>query len=599
MPRSHPAICGARFFRSMLSPGAVRTGKDGGALFTPRRIASFIVVLVMVAALPVRAAGPIGLTSTGAIPRWDSSAPVEYWSDRGTLGTRSNAAATQLVEQSFGVWTGLGSVSLNVSRTGQLSYDVTTSNFANYFEKQDSITPVIFDADGSITDAFTGGQKKWVLGFASITSVNDSTGRIAEGIAVFNGYLLDSQSEEACRTVFVHELGHLLGLAHTELNDAYLSDGNPMNNQFIPVMYPILRNGTDASDLAPTPTFDDELSISYLYPRNDFVSGGGNLAGRVLKDGVDLRGANVIVRSVADPDRTALSWPSGMADRNHGIWEAHRLPAGNYHVQVSAIDSDFVGGSSIGGFDPPPQGLATEYYNGLNESGDPFLDDPSEALDLTVSVGTITEGLDVLLNTTVAPIDASAPRSGTLFSARDSLPPVQFVTYVDESARSLEFSVTPADGKSVDIVVRSAYPVAAGSTVGTFVSSHATTVGTGPKTLIITRESDPPLTSGPYYVALINRESSPTSFTFSTTGRSSTSARSSTIASSGSGGGGGCTVVGRHSADRSEGLEFEKFLACGLLILFLRRLRRLHRRTLRGETVSSGPLHPGSQDADT
>ncbi|MBI4864317.1 MAG: hypothetical protein HY815_29270, partial [Candidatus Riflebacteria bacterium] len=470
------------------------------------RLAALLGVLLTRAA--AQGAGPIGLSTTNLPLAWDNSRAVVYSCDPGTLGDRTNGDAVRLVDESFAMWTAVPWASLSTQRGGTLSADVDQTNYDRFMGVRDGVTPIIFDHDGRITDAVLGaGMSNRVLGFAAPEYYNDSTGEIVEGLSVMNGKLLSGRTDNAVKTVLVHEFGHMLGLSHTQLNDQYLQDGNGDNNADIPIMYPILRTTSECPNLAPALTLDDQLSLAYLYPLSDFSTAGGNVAGRVTRDGADFRGANVILRRVRDPGHTAVAWPSGIASRSAGTWEAHLLPGGTYRVEVEGLDPDFTGGSSIGEFDPPPGGVVREYYNGVSESGDPFLDDPSDAADLVVGLGDRLTGINLALNTTARPLELGGIQTGTLFSTADGLPPCQFTVSATAGTRSLTFDLVIDASKSADILVQSGQPVVGSN--GNYTYSHRTQTGSGSKSLTISNGTNPPIRAGTYYVALINHETAP------------------------------------------------------------------------------------------
>jgi len=92
--------------------------------------------------------------------------------------------------------------------------------------------------------------------------------------------------------VFTHELGHLVGISHTLVNDDNSSDG--IDN--IATMFPAISGLAQSKELESLIT-DDELSLQKLYPGSGFPGNtGGTVSGNVYTAlGVGARGAHVTI----------------------------------------------------------------------------------------------------------------------------------------------------------------------------------------------------------------------------------------------------------------------------------------------------------------
>jgi hypothetical protein len=214
--------------------------------------------------------------------------------------------------------------------------DVGSGNYTTYYGKySDGLNPVIYDTNGSVIDTVLGsGQKSFILGFAGSASVGSPNCRYIEGEAVINGYI--SVSDATLVNVIAHELGHLIGLDHTQLDS---TQGLASSNY--PLMYPI------AYRTLSTLHDDDIASVSALYP--GAVSGTyGTLTGYFRQaDGVTpVRGANIWARDVNNPSRV-FSVVSDYLKQGNGYFSL-LLPAGTYTLNAEAIASDFDSGSSVG-----------------------------------------------------------------------------------------------------------------------------------------------------------------------------------------------------------------------------------------------------------
>jgi hypothetical protein len=383
-------------------------------------VARRLLVLGVVAALcarPAAASGPLLVNGAGAPLVW-GAAPVPFNPDRGTLGALANAAAVANVTANFGVWTAVPTSVVTFTDTGLLPTDVTAANFTSYIGAcGDGLNPIVFDTDGSITDALFGeGARNDILGFAGPECGTLVPPIITEGSAILNGRWVDGIASPSnpeipladFNGVFVHEFGHYVNLDHSQVNRLEADDADPGNDGAIATMYPFLVSGTAAATLA----LDDVVSVSRLYPAPSFASSFGRITGRVLRsDGTThFQGAYVIARRSDDPRNLAVGMASGAfyfpaqaggppSPTLRGFFDLAGLPPGSWTVEIEAIDPAFTGGSSVGPLDPPAvlPGPA-EFWNGAAEAGAYPPDDPTLAAPVSVTAGATQSGIDVILN---------------------------------------------------------------------------------------------------------------------------------------------------------------------------------------------------------
>jgi hypothetical protein len=390
-----------------------------------RRLALACAVLALASA--ARAAGPLLVNPSGVPFVW-RPLPVPFNPDRGNLGTLSNATAVAHVAANFAVWTAVPTANLTVVNAGALPVDVTVANYTAFLGVcGDGLSPIVFDTDGSITDDLLGnGARNEVLGFAGPECADVNSGTILEGSAVLNGRWIDgintSSNPEISvadfDAVFVHEFGHYLDLDHSQINLTEAFDTDPGNDDAVATMFPILINPTAMATLA----LDDEVSISTLYPAPSFATNFGKITGNVFSpDGVSpFQGAYVVARKVGDPRLSAVGVASGdrftsilggSSDPSlEGLYEIPGLPPGSWTVEIEAIDPSFTGGSSVGPLDPPASLPGPpEFWNGANEAATNPPDDPTQAVPLTITAGTTTSGINIILNGVVCP---PTPTSG-------------------------------------------------------------------------------------------------------------------------------------------------------------------------------------------
>jgi uncharacterized protein (TIGR03437 family) len=386
----------------------------------------------------VQAGTSLAITPSGKEATWRAGTPVTYHVDQGSLGTLSNEQAVALVDELFALWQNVPTVSLSLQRAGSLPVDVTAANYTSYRTSADSYHSVIFDTDGSITDAvFGAGASNVTAGFSGpswvVGGLND--GEIVDASAVLNAKFLTSGygSLTEFKGIMLHEFGHFLGIGHSQGNIGTAFDREVLfnNNHTLPIMFPI-----SLGDRPVELTWDDKAQVTRLYPGAS-ASSSGTIKGRVyLADGsTPFQGANVVARRVDDPLVVAMSSVSGFLYRGtgsnanrgtldasyQGYFEISGLPAGNYTVEVEPIHPGLVSGSSVGPLDPPVDlpGPA-EYYSGAEESNN---DSFASAKLIAVNSGQTVENINIILNNSALPaMSESEPNSSIAAANSISLP---------------------------------------------------------------------------------------------------------------------------------------------------------------------------------
>lgn len=373
---------------------------------------------LLISSAALKAAGPIAINDKGVPATWSSFKPVAYQTDQSGLGSLSNAEAVQLTDELFQIWQNVSSATISFKNQGVLSLDITGSNVLKFLDtvtQNFPVSPIMFDTDGSITDALLGsGANKETIGFAGIQWWIPSKGEIVVGIAVMNGRFQDGDplvpdlTLTGFRGVFVHEFGHMIGMGHTQINldQLYLIESTfAFEVSNVPIMFPI------AVSEGETLLRDDIASVSTLYPSSEFVSSTGKIRGKVfLSDGITpFQGTDVIARNVANPVIEAVSSVSGFlhidpsdpslggsSDQNLiGFYEITGLQPGEYIVSVEQIPTRFSGGSSVGSLQEPVAlpGIP-EFYN-VNESSTDAVECASK---VPVSAGSIVEDINIILD---------------------------------------------------------------------------------------------------------------------------------------------------------------------------------------------------------
>lgn len=399
------------------SPAEYRAMVRAQAICT-RGVWLSLLILFLTFSLPSHpyAGGPLNTVSGRAVVYPGSLFPLSYHPDRGNLGSFSNRLATALVDAAFKTWENVPAAAITFQNGGHLPVDVTRINYPRYLDNfNDGINPVIFDTDGSIIDAEFGlGASNGIIGFAG-SSYNPATGYYAEGLAVLNGRFTAVFDDKQFKATLVHEIGHFIGLDHTQINGDYVNDGDTLNDRYVPTMYP---TATDDDTALGEPNPDDQAALALLYPASNVSTAYGLIEGSVRRaNGAPVLGANVVAVKVGDEDYSRFSSVSDYYRQNSGEFALYVTP-GEYTVFIEPINPAFTGGSSVGPYagdarqpsftDP----VVKEYYNGEGESGEES--DLDEAVVIAVAAGQrvaaidfIAEGDGTTTTTTIIPGDVN------------------------------------------------------------------------------------------------------------------------------------------------------------------------------------------------
>src|SRR6185312_8086188 len=213
---------------------------------------SCLLILGLLAAASAFAGGPLvvggpNFGTDGKPFTWDpAKMPIQYRVDPGPMASTSsgtvvidNATGLQRVQSMVGVWQAVPTATVSFANAGQLlstgSYiagtDLTTATQFNDVAgscQKGIQNPVIFDADSKLMSAL--GLPPEVIGFTSGCALDAASGHLTGALIVMNGIFQDKVSTPSATPpnfelsanefdeAITHELGHFLGLDHSQIN---------------------------------------------------------------------------------------------------------------------------------------------------------------------------------------------------------------------------------------------------------------------------------------------------------------------------------------------------------------------------------------------
>lgn len=361
----------------------------------PTLLSLLAAVLVLGVCASAAAGGPYyvdEVNKTGVAKRWQGNA-MTWYVDKGALSdTITNQEGIDLITAQLAKWsaaslenadrTSVQTISFSSAYGGKTGSDITVENYETTINQLTSGTLIIFDKTGDITAREAGeSNRNSVIGLSTPLEFDSSGLYITAGVIIMNGYPLDNGvlDEETYTAALLHELGHVINLDHTQVNNtigkACATSASCSSGNVVPTMYPIL-----VSHQQSTLKIDDIITASLIYPNvsdasKKFHTDFAMITGAMYdKNGAKLKGVNVIamrcdgVDSAGDctPESTAQidarSMVSGVMYPNYDgestYFLAGLVPNRQYKVICEPIDSAFTGMSGLEPIDDPPTGFS-------------------------------------------------------------------------------------------------------------------------------------------------------------------------------------------------------------------------------------------------
>ena len=402
---------------------------------------------------------------------------LNYYVDQGPLNASvTNQQATAMVDAAAALWSAVPTAAVNLTDMGPLNEDVNGANIAavnGQITAPADVTSlattyplgVIYDADGSVTDAIFGtgasdptscqnnGVWTW------LDNINPDT-TVAHGIILLNGLcatnpgLIEMMNYELERA-----FGRVLGLDYAQVNPTGLIDELPGGLNGWPVMQPLSgvcsQTGGECIPNFTVLRFDDIAALNRIYPvtAQDLASFPGkqltaantvSIQGTIsFRNGMGMQGVNVEARPLdanGNPlYQYAVSFVSGgYFGGNHGnSITGFKDGNGDLLTMWGSNDSTLQGYFDLSDM-PLPPGMTTARYQVTFEAINPLY-------ILTDSVGPYFDG-QVAPSGTLQPISVTALSAGNTQTLTVNIPDSAIGGYEDAIGTEASPRMMPVSG---------------------------------------------------------------------------------------------------------------------------------------------------------
>ena len=339
---------------------------------------------------------------------------ISYYTDQGNLSsTLSGASADSFVAAAFNLWTAIPTAAVSATRAGQLTEDVSGTNFTLVsgvltipadIQSSAVNTPlgIVYDADGSVIDALlgSGASNSAYCGSNSVIGGPDNFGtnaRFLHALIILNGNCAANSSQlPDLQYHLVRVIGRVLGLDWSQANLNVITR-NPVPTAPDYAGFPVMHE-IDPPDCVPVsicysdggvvnpaqPKLDDQAALSRLYPvtaqnlasfpqKKIFAQTTSRIHGSVYFSGASgapgqpMQGVNVVARWIDSgtglPSRVYVaSSISGFSfcGNNGNVVTGYADSTGQRFDRFGSDDSSLQGFYDLAGL-PVPNGTSAQY----------------------------------------------------------------------------------------------------------------------------------------------------------------------------------------------------------------------------------------------
>lgn len=293
----------------------------------------------------------------GFVPvRWQTTGIVFTADIDGPVGEDFTALGTTALN----TWDGIADA-LDVYGTPVTSaVDFTGANYSTAWGNLtgDGKYQLVYDADGSAL-------MQLGLDPASINGYGPSRQRLVSGAGVIDDAFFivnGTRADFDLLSTMVHELGHILGIAHSSVGMHNSSSPDTALDKVtldsVPTMHPFSLPTGNIARRTPEP--DDAAAMRELYPASGAISNWAAISGRVRRcstDDVPILGANVRLVSTSNFN-VQISRFTSFDGNSDGRYVMNFIPAGDYRVVVEPLGAN---GFTLDRFGTPPTSSENDF----------------------------------------------------------------------------------------------------------------------------------------------------------------------------------------------------------------------------------------------
>ncbi len=320
----------------------------------PRRSPAALIAIICVAAFARVELAHAFLVQTVNGPNgpvqqaWDSGRDIPFVIHEAGSDDLPPETAFRILRDSFRVWEEVPIADISFADQGLTSVLVPLETDGNNL--------VIFDESNRWLQAPRGSG----IIAAAFVETEPRSGEITDVDIVFNGRDFRFGTTDGSNNtidlgdVAIHEIGHLLGLDHTPLND--LPASTPT---MIPFYSPVRGAGA-------TLEADDRAGAGFLYPDRSSQLDFGSISGEVTDiEGAPKFGVHVVAENTTTGDRIG-SVTGATPGAGSGAFTVFGLAPGEYVVRIEPIEGS-ISESNFGGvFRNFSTGFPTEYFGNVD-----------------------------------------------------------------------------------------------------------------------------------------------------------------------------------------------------------------------------------------
>ncbi len=296
-----------------------------------------------------------------------SNHTIRYYLAEDAFSAEHAEAELNAVRAAFDQWEAIPGSNLHFEEAGLVPAGVDAN-------LEDDRNVVFWAKDSTLVYGGTA-DIKFALGLTFRSFFQDNT--LAEADIVFNGVdrkwfaaLEDEESTAlSVEAIALHEIGHMIGMDHAVLGSSTMmfQANSGLNSQL----------GLSV---------DDRFFVQTYYPAKKFLSDKGSVRGHVLKEGVGIRGAAVVLEDLEGHLITGTLSRRASDGWDEGFYEMTALPPGEYRMRVTPLD-------------PVEDGNAL--LRGVDINSTTLQDAPTDYLPAVVGSVTVSSGGAVVQDITV------------------------------------------------------------------------------------------------------------------------------------------------------------------------------------------------------